>query len=50
MGLLLSSVVMANFRRLSKLLFDSTRGSGPKNIKFSNGTYTKSDIPESINR
>jgi hypothetical protein len=28
----------------------STRGSGPKNVKFSNGTYIKSDMPESINR
>ena len=27
-----------------------TRGSSLKNVKFSNGTYVKSDIPESINR
>jgi hypothetical protein len=26
------------------------RGSGPKNVKFSNSTYMKSNIPESINR
>jgi hypothetical protein len=26
------------------------RGSGPKNVKFSNGTYIESDTPESINR
>jgi hypothetical protein len=27
-----------------------TRGSGPKIVKFSNGTYMKSDMPESMNR
>jgi hypothetical protein len=26
------------------------RGSGPKNVKFSNCTYIKSDMPESIKR
>jgi hypothetical protein len=26
------------------------RGSGPKNVKFSSGTYITSDMPESINR
>jgi hypothetical protein len=28
----------------------TSRGSSPKNIKFLNGTYIKSDMPESINR
>jgi hypothetical protein len=29
---------------------DIVRGAGPKNVKKNNGTYIKSDMPESINR
>jgi hypothetical protein len=34
----------------SDIAMNSGRGCGPKNVKFSNGTYIKSDMPESINR
>ncbi len=44
-----SSVPNANLNDSGTLNVLTNRGSGPKNVKFSNDNYTKSDMPESIN-